>query len=286
MKTAQAALKTLDREQEQLRQSGRAFAVATVVRTVGATSAKPGSKALLDVEGTILEGWVGGGCARGAVGRAAREALATGAPQFVSLRPQDLLDEEGVAPGEEQDGVRFARNNCPSKGSMDVFIEPFLPQPELVVLGESPVAFALADLGRHLDLRRTICAPGLVSDAVPDVDRVTDGFTLDTELDGQRFIVIATQGKGDEAALRSAISAGAEHIAFVGSRRKFATLSERLRKDGVDSASLDAVKAPAGLDIHAVTPAEIALSILAELVAVMRAGQRPPSTQSPLEAGQ
>ncbi|MFD0978403.1 XdhC family protein [Tropicimonas aquimaris] len=275
MTTLPTSAQKLDREFARLRDSGRAFAVATVVRTIDATSAKPGAKALLDAEGTILEGWIGGGCARGAIGRAARDALVSGTPQFVSLRPEDLLEAQGVSAGQNRDGVRFARNGCPSKGSMDVFVEPVLPAPELVVLGESPVALALVELGRHFDLRRTLCAPGVTGRAVPEADRVSDSFALDVGGDAARFIVVATQGKGDEAALRAALSAGADHIAFVGSRRKFTTLADRLRADGVEPEALDAVKAPAGLDIHAITPEEIALSILAELVAVMRAGQRP-----------
>ena len=266
---------TLDEEVSRLRNSGRAFAVATVVRTVGATSAKPGSKALLDAEGVILEGWIGGGCARGAIGRAAKAALASGKPQFVSLRPQDLLDAEGVVPGDEQDGVRFARNNCPSKGAMDVFVEPVLPQPELFIMGESPVALALAELAGHFDLRRTLSAPGLTAGAVPRVEHIADGFAMDVDARSNRHIVIATQGRGDEAALRASVSVGADYIAFVGSRRKFATLKDRLVADGVDPDRLDAVKAPAGLDIKAITPEEIALSILAELVSVIRADQRP-----------
>ncbi len=265
-------------ELARLRLSGRAFAIATVVRTIDATSAKPGSKALLDADGTLLEGWIGGGCARGAVGRAARAAIETGAPRLISLKPEDLLDAQGVSAGEEQEGVWFARNGCPSRGSMDVFVEPVLPRPNLVVLGDSPVALALVDLAAHFDLGRVLCAPGRNAADVPAVDRLSDSFALDVEDQAERFIVVATQGKGDEAALRAALSAGASHISFVGSRRKFATLSERLCKDGIEDVALATVKAPAGLDIHAITPEEIALSILAEMIQHMRAGQRQEST--------
>ncbi len=125
----------LDRHIARLQAEGRAFALATVVRTVDATSAKPGGKALILDDGTIVEGWIGGGCARGAVSRAAMAALAEGQPKFVSLRPEELLSAEGLVPGDERDGVRFARNGCPSKGSMDIFVEPVLPQPRLTVLG-------------------------------------------------------------------------------------------------------------------------------------------------------
>ncbi len=131
------------------------------MRTVDATSAKPGAKALLLADGTLVEGWVGGGCARAAVSKAAIAALAQGRPQFVSLRPEDLLAAEGVSPGDERDGIRFARNGCPSHGSMDIFVEPELPQPRLVIFGAGPVALALAELAARFDLHRTLCgAPG------------------------------------------------------------------------------------------------------------------------------
>lgn len=254
-----------------LRDAGQPFAVATIVRTIDATSAKPGAKALILPDGTIAEGWVGGGCARAAVGKAAMTAIAAGTPQFVSLRPEELLAAEGIAPGEERAGVRFARNGCPSKGSMDIFVEPVLPQPRLVIFGAGPVAMALCDLAGRFDLHRTLAAPGL---SIGDAEVVQDGFALEASPAPRRFIVIATQGKGDEAALRAALSAGPEYIAFVGSRRKFGTLSDRLITDGIDAAKLATVKAPAGLDIHAITPEEIALSILAEITARRRAGGR------------
>lgn len=248
-----------------LRAEGTPHAVATVVRTLAATSAKPGAKALILADGTIAEGWVGGGCARGAVARAALAALSTGQPQYVSLRPEDVLDAEGIAAGEERQGIRFARNGCPSKGSMDIFVEPVLPRPRLVIFGAGPVALALADLSGCFDFHRTLAAPGLEPGVVP-VEAVQDGFVLDTGGEAARFVVVATQGKGDEAALRAALAGGAAFIAFVGSRRKFATLRARLEADGITPGALDTVAAPAGLDIAAITPEEIALSILAQIV--------------------
>ena len=258
-----------------LRATGEPFAIATVVRTVDATSAKPGAKAIVLADGTIAEGWIGGGCARSAVGKAGMAAIRAGRPQFISLRPEELLAAEGVVPGEERAGVRFARNGCPSKGSMDIFVEPVLPRPRLVVFGAGPVAMALADLAGRFDMHRVLAAPGLglgIADGV--ADQVQDGFALEAGAAGQRFVVVATQGRGDEAGLRAALASGAEYVAFVGSRRKLATLAARLRADGVEEAALARVKAPAGLDIHAITPEEIALSILAEITMRRRAGER------------
>src|SRR5262245_3513514 len=122
---------------------GEPFAVATVVRTVAATAAKPGAKAVILPDGTVSEGWIGGGCARAAVLKAAREALADGRSRLVSVQPADALDDQGVKAGDERAGIRFATNMCPSQGTMDIFVEPVLPRPQVVICGGSPVAVAL-----------------------------------------------------------------------------------------------------------------------------------------------
>ncbi len=121
------------------------FALATVVRTVSVTAAKAGAKAVIRPDGRIEAGWIGGGCARGATLKAAREALADGQSRLISIQPEDLLAELGVKPGEDRDGVKFAKNMCPSQGTMDIFVEPVLPRPAPLVLGASPVALARAD---------------------------------------------------------------------------------------------------------------------------------------------
>ncbi|MEM1363185.1 MAG: XdhC family protein [Pseudomonadota bacterium] len=245
----------LSRTAESLRAQEKPFAFATIVRTAGATAAKPGAKALLSADGTILEGWLGGGCTRGAVKRAALEALQRGMPQLISVAPEEFLAENGLAPGTEQDGITYSRNGCPSKGTVDIFIEPCLPMPELVIVGASPVAHALAELAPQFHWSMTTSSDG--------------GGLSATQR--RRFVVVATQGNGDLRALKAALSAEADHISFVSSSRKFATLSEKLSEAGFAPADIAKINAPAGLDIHAVTPEEIALSILAELVRFRRA---------------
>ncbi len=240
---AQAAQDLRDRQQP--------FAFATIVRTAGSTAAKPGAKALLSADGTILQGWLGGGCTRGAVKKAAIEALRNGVPQLVSVAPEELLAEKGVNSGETVDGMRFARNGCPSRGSIDIFIEPCLPIPLLTVIGASPVAEALSSLA-------------------PEFHWSVDAGNPEYHAASQKVIIVATQGQGDLAALERALSEGPDYIAFVGSKRKYSALSKKLIEKGFEAANVDAVKAPAGLDIGAVTPEEIALSILAELVKVRR----------------
>ena len=264
----------------EIKARGEPFALATVIRTVAATAAKAGAKAVILPDGTISEGWIGGGCARAAVLKAAREALADGKPRLVSVQPPELLEEQGIAAGEERAGVRFAKNMCPSRGTMDVFVEPVLPRPQIVICGTSPVAVAVAQLARRLGFALTVCAPA-AEQAAFDADRRIEGYALPVKESGARFVVIATQGRGDEAALQAALAIEAQYVAFVGSRKKAEALKASLARSGIDGERLAKLKAPAGLDLGAITPDEIAVSILAEIIAVRRGGHpRNPATAS------
>lgn len=250
----------LEEEKKTLETSDQPFAVATVVRTLNATSAKPGDKALLDEEGNILVGWLGGGCVRGAIGTAAREAISSGTSQFVSLLPPELLEEKGITAGQMRDGVKFARNGCPSKGTMDIFVEPILPLPKLIIFGSRAVADCLADLGQKFDFSIERC--GADASAI-------DPSKLNSI--SQNYIVVATQGEGDFACLRAALNLNFSYLSFVGSAKKFESLTEKLVMEDPDlAAQLKDVYAPAGLSIHAITPDEIALSILAQITNIRR----------------
>jgi xanthine dehydrogenase accessory factor len=255
------------------RSAGEAFALATVVRTVAATAAKAGAKALILPDGTISAGWIGGGCARAAVLKAARDALADGVARLVSVWPGDVLEAQGVAAGDEREGVRFAKNMCPSQGSMDIFVEPVLPLPQVVVCGSSPVAVAIADFAKRGGFAVTVCAPGAEQPAFAEADRRIEAYALPVQEAGARYIVVSTQGRGDEAALLAALAVEVEYVAFVGSRKKADALKSVLLKRGVTPEALAKLKAPAGLDLGAITPDEIAISILAEIVMLRRRKQ-------------
>jgi xanthine dehydrogenase accessory factor len=250
--------------------AGEPFVLATVVRTVAATAAKAGAKAVILPDGTISEGWIGGGCARAAVLKAAKDALSDGQSRLVSLQPPDLLADRGVETGDEQEGVRFAKNMCPSQGTMDIFVEPVLPRPQVVICGSSPVAVAVADLAKRTGFAVTICAPAAEQPAFGDADRRIEGYALPVDEAAARYVVVSTQGRGDEAALLAALAVDADYVAFVGSRKKAEALKATLAKRGVGAERLAKLKAPAGLDLGAITPDEIAISILAEIVAVRR----------------
>jgi xanthine dehydrogenase accessory factor len=250
--------------------TGQPFALATVVRTVAATAAKAGAKAVILPDGSITEGWIGGGCARAAVLKAAKDALADGKSRLVSVQPPTALDEQGLKAGEEQGGVRFAKNMCPSQGTMDIFVEPVLPQPQIVVCGSSPVAVAVADLARRSGFGVTVCAPAAEQATFDEADRRIEGYALSVDEAGQRYVVVSTQGRGDEAALLAALAVDVDYVAFVGSRRKAEVLKAAMTERGVSPERLAKLKAPAGLDLGAITPEEIAISILAEIVALRR----------------
>ncbi len=252
---------------------GTPFALATVVRTVSLTAAKAGAKAIITPDGRVAGGWIGGGCARAAVLAAAREALADGKPRLVSIQPKDLLDAQGLQAGEIREGVAFAKNMCPSRGTMDVFVEPLLPRASVVVLGASPVAVAIADLARRIGFAVTAAAPPADLEAFGDLDGHIDGYGVPPKGEGSRYLVVATQGRGDLAALKAALSTDSDYVAFVGSRAKAASLREQLREDGMETTRLDRLRAPAGLDLGAIGPEEIALSVVAEIVEVRRRGQ-------------
>lgn len=256
------------------KETGAPFALATVVRTVAATAAKAGAKAVILPDGTIHEGWIGGGCARAAVIRAAKDALADGRSRLVSVQPLDALVEQGHKAGDEQGGVRFAKNTCPSQGTMDIFVEPILPRPQLIVCGSSPVAVAVAGLAQRSGFAITVCAPAAEQPTFDEVDRRIEGYAIPVVEPGLRYVVVSTQGRGDEAALLAALAVEVEYVAFVGSRRKAEALKQKLLAHGVAPERLADLKAPAGLDLGAITPDEIAISILAEIVARRRGKQR------------
>jgi xanthine dehydrogenase accessory factor len=245
------------------------FALATVVRTVAASAAKPGAKALIRSDGSII-GWIGGGCTRAAVEQAARRTLADGKARLIRVRPQAGEDPDGAA-----EGVEVHASSCPSGGTVDVFIEPMLPPPRLIVMGGSPAGRALADLARRIGFAVTVAAPTAEQRGFADVERRVESFDLGAEpAAATSFVVVATQGRGDRAALGAALLSGARYVACIASRRKVAALKARLIETGIAPDQVARLRGPAGLDIGAITPEEIALAILADIVRERRRGAR------------
>jgi xanthine dehydrogenase accessory factor len=240
----------------QLTSVGKAFAVATVVRVEGSSSARRGSKAIIDCEGKLVTGWVGGGCAESAVKSEALKCIETGRPQLITL---DMRDEElGLG--------------MPCGGKMDVFIEPVLPKPELLIVGHGRIAETLSALGHFMGLDITVNDPGADSTSFPDASRlVTEDFDLtETPIGPKTYVVIATQHKRDHLWLQKALEGNAAYVALVASRHRAKLVLDYLAVAGVPPEKIASVRAPAGLDLGAATPEEIALSIVSEMVAVRR----------------
>ena len=258
--------KDIDRAIRELAGSGGAYVVATVVRTEPPTSAKAGDRAVLDAEG-IVAGWVGGGCALPAVKRNAAAAIADGRTRLIRIS----RDLDGL-----ETGIMGYPMTCQSGGTLDIFIEPVMPKTQLVVVGKTAIARALCALAAQVDYDVAVAAPGGNPEDFPAADRwfgsLDDIAALDRE---PAAVVVATQGAGDARALEAALASGAGYVGLIASPKKSARLKETLRKRGQAAEAVQAIDGPAGLDIGAVTPEEVAVSILAELVQRRRAaGQR------------
>lgn len=243
------------------------YVMATVVRTEDSTAGRPGDKAIIRADGTVV-GWVGGGCALAAVKKAAAVALQDGRPRLIIVKPKDMLAGEKPARG-----VEFHASGCPSRGTTEVFIDPALPRPRLLIVGASPVARALCGLAKALGYAVTVAGAAEDVADIQDADQRIEGFDAPAETGSAiQYVVVSSQGKRDREALACGLSTGAGYVAFVGSRRKAEKIKGDLLEAGMQPERVAAVRSPAGLAIGAVTPDEIALSILADIVRERRLG--------------
>lgn len=253
------------------REKGEVFCVAIVVRALAATAAKAGSKAVIDVNGEIISGFVGGMCVQGAVCSTAKEVLHTGQSRLIRVKPADEVHADV-----DEDGVELHKSGCPSRGTVDIFIEPMNPPPQLCIVGASLVALTLAEQALLLGYR--VLA---ISDDVNDAEKFPTAVHYQPELTfansniGESdYVVVATQGRNDIVGLRAALATPANYISMVCSNAKANALCKQLEKKGDDSSVRNRLKAPAGLDIQAIEPREIALSILAEIIQHRRRNSR------------
>jgi len=239
---------SLSRRVDQLRAARAPFVVATVVRAQRPTSVRTGDAALVLGDGTI-EGFVGGACAEQSVRLHALRALETGDALLLRILPGD-----DAAPAAE--GAVTVQNPCLSGGSLEIFLEPMLASPRVLVVGDTPIAGAVARLGAELDL-------DVLTVAGADVEPAGDDLAL----------VVAAHGRDELRALRRGLEAGLPYVGLVASRVRGSAVAAELQAEGVAPDRLAALETPAGLDIGARTPEEIALSILARIVAVRRGQQ-------------
>jgi xanthine dehydrogenase accessory factor len=261
-----------------LQQQGQPYALVSVLRVQAPASARPGDKAIVTPD-AIVDGWIGGGCAQPAVLRTVRQALADGRARLIRIAPA----EEGQM-RELEDVLEFGMA-CHSGGTLELFVDPMLPRARLTVVGDSPLAVALAGLAPRVGLPVTVLAHGGDAARYPDAEQVmVDDAAPDltARLAPGSFVVVATQGRRDMQGLRAALALGARQVYFVASARKAQVLKAALIESGEDAAAVAAIVAPAGQAIGAQTPEEIALSVLAAVVAARRgaASDMPPAVRA------
>src|SRR5262245_31943673 len=241
------------------------FALATVVRRQPASSSQAGDGALITADGTF-HGWLGGSCTQPTVVREALKAIADGAPRLIALAPDPQA--------EKRSGILVFPMTCHSGGSVDIYIEPVLPPSRLLVFGVSPVAQSLARLGKAMGFAVHVADPAAEAGLFPGAERIwSDASDAAVPLDREHrpWAVVATMGERDEAAVRAALATEPMYLGVVASRKRYAEIEAALVAGGVTREALAFVKSPAGLDIGARAPEEIAISILAEIVRVRRA---------------
>lgn len=234
------------------------FAIATVVRAQGSSSARQGSKAIIDSQGKLVLGWVGGGCAESAVRAEALKCIEQERPQLITLDMQDELLGVGM----------------PCGGIMDVYIEPVLPNLELLIVGHGRIAEVLASLGSLMNFFVTVNDPAAEKKSFPTADRlISEDFDLsETAIHSRTFVVIATLHKNDHVWLQKALENDAAYVALIASAHRARLVLDYLLVAGVPAEKVERVWAPAGLDLGAATPEEIALSIMSQIVGVRRGG--------------
>lgn len=259
----------------ELQDQGKPFVVATVVRAERPTSAKVGSKAIFTAEG-ILTGWVGGSCAEPTVRREVRESLADGRPRLLRLCPPEQL---GRAP---QEGVVEVALTCVSGGTLEIYLEPQLAQPQLVIVGHQATAQALVTIGQALGYPVTVISPEASRDRFPDADRVFDHLDLSViQFTPHSYVVVASHGTYDEPALEAALRSEAPYVALIASHKRANAVRAELARAGLSEQQLGRLRSPAGIDLGGSAPEELAVSILAEIIQFRR---RAPATEPEFDA--
>ena len=251
--------KFLEKTQE-LSKKNEPFALAVVVRRDEPSSGKVGDKAVINKFGEII-GWVGGGCVKAIIIKEAEDAMKTGRARLVKIgKNTSSVNAEGI--------MEY-KMTCQSEGTVEVFIEPVLPPPHLVVVGKSAIARSLVKMAKTMGYRVTAMA----NDARPDTFENPD--QLITQLNWSQVktypstsILVATQGEQDETALEQALQQKYAYLGFVASKKKKESVFSYLEDLGLDKKAIHEIKSPAGIDINAKKPEEVAISILAEIIQV------------------
>jgi len=245
-----------------LRSQGEHAALATIIHRVGSAPRKDNAKMLIRKDGSIL-GSVGGGCVEAEVWQVAKTVLKTGRGEMVKY---SLTDDDAEAEG------------LICGGTVEIFVEPIQPEPEIYILGAGHLGQSIASLGHQLGYRISVLDDRekfASSERFPTANRIiVDSFDTglgQLDVKAGAFILVVTRGhKHDQIALEAAIQTPASYVGMVGSRRKIQILVENLLDKGVHRALFEKLYAPIGLEIGSETPDEIAISVSAEIIAIRR----------------
>jgi xanthine dehydrogenase accessory factor len=251
----------------ELAKTATPFATAIVVRAEKPTSGKPGDKAIVTADG-VLHGWIGGSCAQPTVVKMARQAMQDGEPRLIRLSANpDAMTA--------RDGLIELPMTCYSGGALEIYIEPQLPRPRLLIVGALPTARALARLGCAMNYQVFVVDPETTGAGLPaGVEVITDLERMTHPINSLTYVVVASHGAFDEMALEHALRSNAAYVGLVASQRRAAAVRHYLAARGIDAARLALLKCPAGLDIGARRGDEIALSIIAEIVHLRRNAEK------------
>lgn len=235
-----------------------AYALAIIVRRKIPSSGKPGDKAIITADGHI-HGWIGGGCTRGIVLKEALLSIKERKPRFVSISPSKIESAD--------ENTKVYAMTCQSGGEVEVYIEPVLPKPQLVIFGTSHIAKALAKVAKAIDYQVDVVMSVADKNVFPEADNVWGVKKLKaSQVKPSAYLVVCTQGEGDAEALQKALAVDPNYLAFVASRKKAHAIFKEVREMGASFDQLKKIKTPAGLDIGAKMPDEVAISILAEII--------------------
>jgi xanthine dehydrogenase accessory factor len=251
---------------------GEEFAVAHVIWREAPSSGKPGDKAIILKDGTII-GWIGGGCVKGIAVKEAREAIRENRSRLVRIDP-----DEGNS---EDSSHKTYRMTCHSGGTMELFIEPITPNPQLIIVGKSNIARALSKLAIATNLRVHVLSNDVHKGMFPGVNNIHDRVDFSKiNIDKNTFIVVSTQGEDDEESIRKALETNCNYVGFISSLRKSVKIKEYLEQTELSANRINELKIPVGMDINAKLPEEIAISILAEIVQLFRDPNRKEDQES------
>jgi len=244
-------------------QEGETVALAQVVWRQAPSSGKPGDKAIIRSNGSIT-GWIGGGCVKSIALKEGLKAIEEQKHRLVKIAPEYSESDDA---DNSSESLKTYKMTCHSGGSLDIFIEPIMPKPHIIILGKSNISSALSKISKATGYKVTVMSPGIEKDMFPESDQLIEKLDFESiRITPNTYIIVSTQGDNDEEALRLSLLTGCQYVGFVASPKKSEGVKSYLKSSGLDETMVESLKTPVGIDIKAKVPEEVAISILAEII--------------------